>query len=252
MTNSMNFIIPTFETKRLILREIKELDFPSWQQNFVDYEVIRNLSTAVPWPYPENGVREFYINMILPTLGKTQWIWGVFLKDQPSELIGCVHLWKDGRPEHRGFWLAKKYWSKGLMSEAVVPVIDYAFDILKFQRLVFANAKGNTGSRRIKEKTGAKLIDVRPAKFVDPRFTEHEIWELSSSDWKSFKADSSKSSFLGLPMRWKPYKILNTFWDAESDNLFPTKAFGIGWSINFHVLGRKVGLLKKRKRGAMP
>jgi hypothetical protein len=40
-------------------------------------------------------------------------------------------------------------------------------------------------SRRIKEKTGARLIDVRPAKFVDPSYSAHEIWELKRSDWIS-------------------------------------------------------------------
>ncbi len=69
------------------------------------------------------------------------------------------------------------------MTEAVRPITDYAFSDLKFEKLVFANALGNKGSRRIKEKTGARLIDVREAKFVDPQYTKSEIWELNKSDW---------------------------------------------------------------------
>lgn len=61
------------------------------------------------------------------------------------------------------------------IGEAVEPIINYAFDELGFQTLVFANAVGNTRSRRIKEKTGACLIGVRPAKFVNPAYTEYEI-----------------------------------------------------------------------------
>lgn len=243
--NSTSSIIPKFETERLILREIKESDFPAWQKNFVDYEVIRNLSSAVPWPYPENGVKDFYLNVILPTLGKDQWIWGMFLKEQPDELIGCVHLWKEGRPEHRGFWLARKHWNKGIMSEAVAPVMDYAFDILEFPKLVFANAKGNIGSRRIKEKTGAKFIEVKPAKFIDPKFTEHELWELKKDEWVKFKANRPSQTFLGLPMNWEHKKTLKTMWNAESDDLFPPKAFGIGWTVNFHAVFKKLGMIRK-------
>jgi [ribosomal protein S5]-alanine N-acetyltransferase len=74
------------------------------------------------------------------------------------------------------------------MTEAVKPVTDFAFEDLGFEQLVFTNAVGNQRSRRIKEKTGARLIDVRPAKFVDPSYSAHEIWELRRSDWVSGKS----------------------------------------------------------------
>jgi [ribosomal protein S5]-alanine N-acetyltransferase len=178
--------LPVFETNRLILRGVKESDAESWQKHFADYEVIRNLSSLVPWPYPIDGVANF-LKVILPQQGINRWVWGIFLKENPDELIGCVDLWREGRPEHRGFWLGKKYWGKGYMTEAVTPVMDYAFSDLGFEVLVFANASGNSRSRRVKEKTGARLLRVAPAKFVDPAFTEHEIWELRKEDWQKQK-----------------------------------------------------------------
>lgn len=178
-------VIPPFETKRLILRAVVESDATAWQRNFDDYEVIRHLSAHVPWPYPKDGVLNFLKSSILPSQGRDRWVWGIFLNDASSELIGVVDLWREGRPEHRGFWLAHKYWGQGLMTEAVEPIMDYAFDELGFDVLVFANAVGNIGSRRIKEKTGARLLRVEPSKFVDPKYTEHEIWELRKADWKT-------------------------------------------------------------------
>lgn len=175
--------IPTFTTDRLILRGVTEANLADWQKHFDDYEVIRNLSHFVPWPYPKDGVETFFKNQIQPNQGNDRWLWGIFLKENPTELIGCVDLWRQGKPENRGFWLGKKFWKKGIMTEAVKPVMDYAFNELNFSSLVFANALGNQGSRRIKEKTGAKLLRVEPAKFVDPQFTEHEIWELKKEDW---------------------------------------------------------------------
>lgn len=179
--------LPVFKTERLILREIELSDEPSYKENFVDYEVIRHLSSAVPWPYPENGIKDFIENFILPNQGKDRWMWGIFLKENPTELIGVVDLWRMGKPENRGFWLARKYWGKGFMTEAVFPVMDYAFNELAFEKLIFTNAVGNVASRRVKEKTGAKLIDIRPAKFVDPQYTEHEVWELEKKDWLDFR-----------------------------------------------------------------
>lgn len=31
------------------------------------------------------------------------------------------------------------------------------------------------------------LIGVEPAKFVDPKLTEHEVWELKKEDWLKFR-----------------------------------------------------------------
>jgi len=175
--------LPIFQTNRLILKGVTPLDIPSYQNYFSDYEVIRHLSAFVPWPYPDNGVESFLNSSIFPDQGKSQWLWGIFEKNNPNTLIGCVHLWREGKPEHRGFWLGKPFWGKGYMTEAVFPIMDFAFHKLGFEKLIFANAVGNERSRRIKEKTGAKLIRIEPAKFVDPNLKEHEIWELNKTQW---------------------------------------------------------------------
>lgn len=177
-------VLPTFQTERLVLRAVTTNDIPNYEKYFVDYEVIEQLAAHVPWPYPKDGVACFLNNSIFPKQGKTSWLWGIFEKANPDELIGCVHLWREGKPQHRGFWLGKKFWGQGYMTEAVHPVMDYAFNHLGFDKLIFANAVGNLKSRRVKEKTGAKLIDVTPAKFVNPKYTEHEIFELKKEDWK--------------------------------------------------------------------
>lgn len=174
--------LPIFETKRLILRPVTEADFESYHENFDDYEVIKHLSDQVPWPYPENGT-DFIKNMIFPRLGIDRWFWGIFLKDNQSEVVGAVDLWREPIPENRGFWLARKCWGQGLMTEAVKPINDYAFNVLKFNKLILSNAVGNVASRRIKEKNGATLIGTRPAKFVNPEYTEAETWELTNEAW---------------------------------------------------------------------
>ena len=179
--------VPTFLTPRLILKEICLADVPSYEKHFIDYEVIRYLSSAVPWPYPVDGVENYFKKFVFPELGVKRWTWGIFLKENPSEVIGMIELFHDGKPEHRGFWLGRAYWGQGIMTEAVSPVMDYAFNELGFEKLVFSNAVGNFKSRRVKEKTGARLIGTRPVNHVDPQLTESETWELSRSEWVAFK-----------------------------------------------------------------
>lgn len=181
-------LIPTFHTRRLLLRAVEPRDVPAYQANFVDYQVISQLAAAVPWPFPAGGVADYLEQQVFPRQGKDRWVWGIFLASSLEELIGCVDLWREGKPEHRGFWLGTRFWGNGYMTEAVVPVTTYAFTELGFAKLVFSNAVGNIRSRRIKEKSGARLVDVRRAAFVNPHYTEHEIWELTRADWDAHLA----------------------------------------------------------------
>lgn len=180
-------MITTFETNRLILRPVAETDIPAYKKYFCDYEVIRYLSHTVPWPYPADGVENFLKTFIFPHQGKTRWMWGLFLKTNATELIGTVDLWREGIPEHRGFWLGRSFWNQGIMTEAVKPVTDFAFEKLNFDTLIFANAANNIGSRRVKEKAGARLLRTEPARFVDPNLTERQVWEFTKSDWQNGK-----------------------------------------------------------------
>lgn len=180
---------PTLFTQRLILRPITEADIPSYQINFNDYEIIRYLAAAVPWPYPENGVEHFYRNILSPKQGRDYWHWGIFLKENPTETIGGIDLWRsDARQDNRGFWLTRKLWGQGYMTEAAQRINDHAFTDLGFQELYFGNAVTNVGSRKIKEKTGAVFVGTRPFQFVDPDVHESEVWKLTKVDWEKSQA----------------------------------------------------------------
>ena len=76
------------------------------------------------------------------------------------------------------------------MTEAMKPVTDYAFDVLGFEKLVLANAVGNPASRQMKEKIGAVFLRTEPAVYVNPGYTEREVWELTKERWKTFKASA--------------------------------------------------------------
>ena len=177
--------LPVFETARLILRDITERDAPAYERHFVDYEVIRTMSHIVPWPYPEGGVLEHIRTEVIPRQCTDQWAWGICLRSAPDELIGAIWLKRKGTPSNRGFWLGKKFWGKGIMTEAVKPVTNYAFNVLGFEKLVLANAVGNTPSRRIKERMGAVFLRTEPATYVNPRYSEREVWELTKECWKA-------------------------------------------------------------------
>ncbi len=175
--------VPTFETNRLILRELVESDAPSYQEQFVDYEVIRHLTASVPWPYPQDGVLNYLRSDVIPNQGKDRWVWAITLKENPAEVIGSVELLREATPTNRGFWLGKSFWGKGYMTEAVEPITNFAFSSLGFEKLLFGNAIGNDRSSRIKEKMGARLVSSTSASYVDEKYSQKEIYELTKEDW---------------------------------------------------------------------
>ena len=182
--------VPTLHTSRLVLRPLCESDLPAVQRNFEDYETVRYLAAVVPWPYPSDGAATWFRDIATPGQGKDHWTWVIALKEASSELIGLIELFEQARPSNRGFWLTRSLWGRGYMSEAVEAVNDYAFDVLGFERLLLDNALGNAGSARIKDKTGARLIEVVDAQFVDPSITKMERWELTKEAWHSARRHS--------------------------------------------------------------
>lgn len=174
--------VKTLITERLILNELVLDHAPDYQKGFADYNVIRHMNAAVPWPYSDNGVEDFLTNTILPFQGKSVWAWAIFFKEDQDNLIGSISL-RISDKDNRGFWLAHPYWGHGYMTEAADAVNAHAFHHLGFEKLLLTNAKGNHRSRRVKEKTGARLVSVVPTKAVDSSYTEAEQWELLKEEW---------------------------------------------------------------------
>ena len=56
-----------------------------------------------------------------------------------------------------GYWLAEPYWGRGLVSRAVVEMVDYGFSRWPIERIFARPFATNSGSRRVLEKAGFKL-----------------------------------------------------------------------------------------------
>jgi len=184
--------LPRFETARLMLKEITLEDTSSYQKYFNNYEVIGHLAPHVPWPYPDDGAYQYVKNVVIPRLGNNFWMWGIFFKTKPTELIGAIDLYNGDTVDNRGFWLAQDFWGQGIMIEALKPVTDFAFSDLGFVELKLSNAMGNFKSRRIKEKQGARYVGTREARFNNSKYTEAEDWILTKEDWVNSSSERTQ------------------------------------------------------------
>lgn len=182
--------VPTLETERLILKAPTTEHTDSWEANFAQYHIIKNLTKATPWPYPKGGAMDFFKSSVEPMQGNNSWLWGIFLKKDTnlSNMAGCLDIRLKGQNHIVGYWLAQELWGNGYMSEAAHSIYDLVFTKSDIKYLTINNALKNPGSGNISKKAGAKLIEtVETDKYVDPEFTMGQKWHLTREDWEANK-----------------------------------------------------------------
>jgi ribosomal-protein-alanine N-acetyltransferase len=177
---------PTLETPRLILRPLELADAEQAQVLFPQWEIVRYLTKAVPWPYPPDGAHQYYRDIALPAIERgDEWDWMLRLKTDSDKLIGAIALMRQEN-HNRAFWLDPRWHGQGLMTEAAEVVTDYWFEILKFPVLRVPKAVVNAASRRISASQGMRVIATEERDYVSGRFLT-EIWEITADEWRARK-----------------------------------------------------------------
>ena len=175
---------PVLETPRLVLRPLRRKDAPVIQHRFPRWEIVRHLDAKIPWPYPSGGAAA-HIETCLGEMARGEKAhWAIIPKTGPADLIGVIDLWPDDgvSRSQRGFWLDPEFQRQGLMTEAAERVTAYAFTELGWPHLWFSNAQDNHASRRIKEKQGARLVDLMIGRYVEGTGPQM-VWQLQRQDW---------------------------------------------------------------------
>ena len=142
----------TLETERLILRELSLNDLDSFYQ----YAKKPNIGPNAGWA-PHQSIEESL--KILKMMIHEDEVWCITLKSS-KRMIGTIGLHVrnfDNAIANRkeiGYVLDDTYWGQGLMVEAVLEVLMFAFYDLELDEVVCGHVIGNTQSKRVIEKTG--------------------------------------------------------------------------------------------------
>lgn len=178
-------MLPILETERLVLRPLQLEDAPRIEELFAHWEIVRLLNARIPWPYPAGGSLENIRDTALPAMERgEEWDWTLRLKSDPETIIGRIGLYLG--ENNRGFWIGLSWQGLGLMSEAVIAVTDYWFDVLGFPVLRVPKAVENVGSRRISEKMGMRVVELKESEYVCGRLPT-EVWEITAEEWRAFR-----------------------------------------------------------------
>ncbi|MFA9463904.1 MAG: GNAT family N-acetyltransferase [Velocimicrobium sp.] len=148
----------TIETKRLLLRKVILGDAQAMYNNWAsDLEVTKYLM----WPahdsvtVSESVVRD-WINSYE---NKEFYQWAIVFKEsnfEPIGTIGVTHYDDNIGMAHIGYCIGRKYWHKGITSEALKSVMDYLFDQVGLKRIESRHDPRNFNSGAVMKKCGMK------------------------------------------------------------------------------------------------
>ena len=141
------------KTRDFVLRPFRMSDAEGITEAINSKTIARNTLT-IPYPYK---------------LKDAKWWLGLKKKDVLSfcieidgEVAGSIGLDKIVK-EHKaeiGYWLAEKYWGKGLMTKAVKEVVNFGFQKLKLKRIYAETSSFNKISMGVLKKNGFKFEGI--------------------------------------------------------------------------------------------
>jgi RimJ/RimL family protein N-acetyltransferase len=144
------------KTPRLILDGWKSSDWTAFRPIAQDVEVMRYITGGTPWS--EEQIRGFVDRQVKLYAERGFCRWRL-VEESSGEPIGfCgVGFWRDGLEPEIGWWLARRFWGRGLATEAARCALQDAFERVRLERVISVAAVDNLASLRVMEKLGLKL-----------------------------------------------------------------------------------------------
>ena len=108
--------------------------------------------------------------------------------NDPDRHLGNVSVWFTSKPNRIGeigYWIRSDETGQGICTEAVVRVLQMAFEDLAMHRVTLRIAVGNLGSERVAAKLGFSLEGIlRHEVKVGNEWLDHTIWGLLVDEWQ--------------------------------------------------------------------
>lgn len=119
-----------------------------------DKRILDNLRDGIPFPYTLQDGKEFIASILQANENNTF----AFAITIDNKVIGSITVFRQENIHNKtgelGYYLAREYWGKGIMTKAVNQICEYVFnnsDIIRIYAEPFAY---NIGSCRVLEKAG--------------------------------------------------------------------------------------------------
>jgi ribosomal-protein-alanine N-acetyltransferase len=160
------------------LRPFQLTDIDSLVKYANNPKVAGNLTNAFPFPYKkEHGERFIEMAMSHDPIR----IMTIEINGEASGGIG-VHPQADVycKNAELGYWLAEPYWGKGIITKAIIEMVEYGFKTFDITRIYARPYPHNIASQKALEKTGFKKEAVlKNAFFKNGEYLDELIYSIS-------------------------------------------------------------------------
>lgn len=171
--------MPEIHTKRLIIRQINIHDAP----DLFEYSSDAQVAEHVLWSAYKN-IRQVknYIRYLINQYEYGEVASLAIVLKQTNKLIGTIGF-SNLNVEHSsaeiGYSLAKNMWNKGIMTEALMAMVDFGFTKLKLNRIEAQHDLENYASGKVLEKCGFTYEGtLRERLYNKVKFTDVKLYSI--------------------------------------------------------------------------
>ena len=146
------------ETDRLVLRRFEITDAEAMYRNWASDEEVTKFLT---WPTHKSVEvsRGVLVDWLALYANDDHYQWAITLKENGDEPIGdiaVVQLREQTSTAHIGYCLGRKWWHRGITSEALGAVMVFLFDSVDARRIESRHDPRNPNSGKVMQKCGMK------------------------------------------------------------------------------------------------
>jgi ribosomal-protein-serine acetyltransferase len=146
------------------------------------------LKVSLPWIdgiITQDDTRKFIQSVIEGYSELDQIHCSIFYNNQICGVLGFNSIDKLTRPGHIGYWLAKDFNGKGVMTKCVSELMKIGFEEMNLNKMQIACSPNNIQSRNIPKRLGFKLEGViRNSENLYGKIIDLEIYGLLNEEYK--------------------------------------------------------------------
>ncbi|MEO8666575.1 MAG: GNAT family N-acetyltransferase [Ignavibacteria bacterium] len=174
---------PVIETERLKLREITTDDRNEIFEIYSSEEAMKYFGKI---PYKKIEEADERIMITQKAFKEKEGIrWGITLKPS-GKLIGSAGIWRIDNIHFRGevgYELSPQHWRKGIMYEALLPILSFGFEKINLHTIEANTDPENTSSRKLLHKLGFEQEGYFKENFYfDGKFLDTVSYSLISKN----------------------------------------------------------------------
>ena len=153
-------------------------------------------------PWTDDQIRSFVERQVKLYSERGFCRWKLLPKATGGMIGFCgVGFWRDAPDPEIGWWLARRYWGRGLATEAAEAALRDAFERVRLERIISVAMPENAASIRIMEKLGLKLeceFENEGLRLV--RYANSRLHNFSRAQPLTRPATADESAVAGHPL----------------------------------------------------